>query len=178
MTFKKGESGFADRTHTVEARAKIGAAKNHLGKSHDAKMRRLISNATKLAMRKLSKVSRNRMIEGGRNGGLIPKPAGFGEKVAEGLTRYMSQFPKPQTPLERALISLLEGAGFAVDEQVRFGRYIVDIYDPENGLVWEADGTFWHQDKKKEKTRDEYLLERGVAAVIHLSEQDLKGGLE
>lgn len=81
------------------------------------------------------------------------------------------------TCLEVAMRHLLENAGFGIDEQVRFGCYVVDAYDPENGLVWEADGSFWysHQDKEAEKRRDDYLLNRGVSAVIHLTDTDLVG---
>jgi len=79
------------------------------------------------------------------------------------------------TKLELALRGLLTSASFDFQEQVRFGRYVVDAWVPSHGLVFEADGSFWyhHQDKEREARRDAYLMDRGVAAVIHLTEDDL-----
>ncbi len=154
MVFKKGEkSAFAGWHHTAETRAKIGLAQKGHARPCSTEAKALLSKA--FTGRRLSGKTKMR--------------------IANGIARYLAQWPKPQTLLERTLINLLEGVGFAIDEQVQFGRYIVDAYDPENGLAWEADGSFWHQDKEKEDMRDEYLLGHGVAAVIHLSEQDLKG---
>ena len=87
---------------------------------------------------------------------------------------YLYRMGRP-TCLELSLRRLLQGAGFCIKEQVRFGRYVVDAYDPVHNIAWEADGSFWysHQDKEGEKRRDEYLLGRGVSAVIHLTDTDL-----
>jgi very-short-patch-repair endonuclease len=77
--------------------------------------------------------------------------------------------------LEHQLRELLKQSGLEFQEQVRFGRYVVDAWVPELGLVFEADGQFWyhHQDKDREARRDGYLVERGVTAVIHLDDDDL-----
>jgi very-short-patch-repair endonuclease len=82
---------------------------------------------------------------------------------------------KGPTKLELALRRLLCGAGFDFDEQIRFGRYVVDAWVSSHGLVFEADGSFWHshQDKGREARRDAYLMECGVVAVVHLTEEDL-----
>lgn len=57
---------------------------------------------------------------------------------------------------------------------MRFGRYVVDFWDAEREIVYEADGSYWHRDLQRECRRDSYLLERGVAAVVHLDEADLR----
>lgn len=79
------------------------------------------------------------------------------------------------TSLELALRGLLQTAGLEFEEQVRFGRYVVDAWVPSHGLVFEADGSFWysHKDKEREARRDAYLMNRGAIAVIHLTEEDL-----
>ncbi len=79
------------------------------------------------------------------------------------------------TCLEYALQMLLEDAGLEFNSQIRFGRYVVDSYVSSRNLVFEADGSFWnhHKDKEREQMRDNYLIEKGVLAVVHLDEHDL-----
>ncbi len=85
-------------------------------------------------------------------------------------------YRKGPTSLELALRRLLTSAGFDFEEQVRFGHCVVDAWVPSHRLVFEADGMFWyhHQDKEREARRDAYLMRRGVAAVVHLDDCDLK----
>lgn len=80
------------------------------------------------------------------------------------------------TSLEQAMALLLQDAGLEFEAQVRFGRYVVDAWVPSHGLVFEADGMFWyhHQDKEREAWRDEYLIQRGVVAIVHLDDDDLR----
>ncbi len=91
-------------------------------------------------------------------------------KIAQ--ARYKATKYK-NTWLEKALENLLLCSGFIFEQQKRFGRYTVDAWVSSHGLVFEADGTFWHQDTKREKERDAYLVQKGVLAVIHLTEKDL-----
>ena len=99
-------------------------------------------------------------------------------QLAEKSAKYLenSWLRKDLTSLEIALNKLLTYAGIDFDEQVRFGRYVVDVFDHDNGIAWEADGMFWfhHQDKERETRRDAYLLVQGVRAVVHLTDEDLK----
>lgn len=82
---------------------------------------------------------------------------------------------KGPTGLELALRKLLQTAGLEFQEQVRFGRYVVDAYVSSHNLVFEADGSFWysHKDREREARRDAYLVGRGAVAVVHLTEDDL-----
>lgn len=115
-----------------------------------------------------------------RLGGKRPKDwslsADARRRIAEGRAAWLSQqgFPWPETPLETALYKLLACARIECMAQKQMGRYVVDAYDPENGIVWEADSTYWHRDHERETVRDQYLLNYGVAAVIHLGEDDLR----
>jgi len=98
-------------------------------------------------------------------------------KIAEAAARNHAAgiYFKGPTKLELALRELLQTASLEFEEQKRFGRYVVDAFVPSHGLVFEADGIFWyhHQDKEREARRDAYLVNRGVAAVVHLTEEDL-----
>ena len=104
-----------------------------------------------------------------------PRSAEVRQRIAIGVARYAAKFPNEKTPLEYSLARLLTEMGLEFEEQKRFGRYVVDAYDPKNKLVWEADGAYWHQDREKERVRDAYLINYGISAVIHLDEVDLKG---
>ena len=140
------------RTHSLKTREKMRVAA--LGRTHTPETRAKLADAS-------------RKHTGWHHSSETRK------KQAEATARYISQYPSPKTSLEYALARLLTKAGFEFEEQKKFGRCVVDAYDPENGLVWEADGTYWHQDKNHEIKRDNYLLSQGVAAVIHLTEEDL-----
>lgn len=80
--------------------------------------------------------------------------------------------------LERALYRLLEGAGLSFIREQWMGHYRVDAFVPSHNLVFEADGAYWHQDQRREAWRDRVLRHLGVAAVIHLSEGDLRPFME
>jgi len=94
--------------------------------------------------------------------------------VAEACRR--GDYRNQRTWLELALRNLLQTAGLEFEEQKRFGRYVVDAWVPSHGLVFEADCSFWyhHQDKEREARRDAYLIARGITAVVHLTESDLR----
>lgn len=81
--------------------------------------------------------------------------------------------------LELALRRMLNEVGFVFREQVQFERCTVDAWVPGYGLVFEADGTAWHQYNAKQRPgyyqRRDWFLEQQpeIKAVIHLSEEDL-----
>lgn len=53
-------------------------------------------------------------------------------------------------------------------QQAQAGPYWLDFYIPESSLAVEIDGDAYHQDKDKDKRRDEALLELGLLEVLHL----------
>lgn len=98
-------------------------------------------------------------------------------KLAEASAKQRMRWPHPKTSLEYALADYLQLRQVQFQEQARIGRYVVDAYDEQNNVVYEADGSFWHRDKDREARRDSYLLERGIARVVHLNEKQLEGFL-
>jgi len=99
------------------------------------------------------------------------------QKITVGMKAYISEHgmkhPRFPTNLEYALLLLLEDAGLGFEAQVQFGLRFADFYIPSHNLVFEADGSYWHRNLEAEAKRDEELLKSGVAAVIHLNEDDL-----
>ena len=67
----------------------------------------------------------------------------------------------------------IEESGLRYTTQSRFGTYDVDFYLPEIEVVIEADGPFGHL-SKRDKLRDDSLLDMGVAEVWHFRENTLK----
>ncbi len=135
-------------------------SESHKGKTLSTEHRKSISKATK-----------------GRPGKTIPPE--IREKIAISVARYITRWTPTVTWPEQALAMLLGSAGLEFVTQKRFGRYIVDAWVPSYSLVFEADGNYWHRDRQgaqeRDAKRDEYLLLKGVTAVIHLGENDLEG---
>ena len=105
----------------------------------------------------------------------VPCPKERRKKIAHGVARYHYNFPNKTTPIERAMYKMLAEWGIEdMAPQKRFGRYVVDIYDPQRNIAWEADGAYWHQDAAKQGKRDVALISQGLTAVIHLTESDLQ----
>ena len=87
--------------------------------------------------------------------------------------------PRSPTNLELALRRLLTEAGFRFEEQVPFHVFNVDAWVPSHCLVFEADGSYWHELNERKSPgyharRERFLLTQGVLAVIHLDEKDLQ----
>lgn len=74
---------------------------------------------------------------------------------------------------ELQMAGIFEATGIEYDWQVRFGRYVVDFYLPRTNEVVEVDGVYFHPNGP-DRARDQYLLDRGVAAVHHITDVELK----
>lgn len=83
------------------------------------------------------------------------------------------------TSLAQQLHQALESqTGVTLEPEVRFGRFTVDLYDRENHVAYEADGTYWHQRNESKypgyhQKRDEYLAERFGLTIRHYTEHDI-----
>jgi len=96
-------------------------------------------------------------------------------RIGNGHARWLAEhsFPGVPTNIEYALQMLLEAADIDYEAQRRLGSKTVDFYSPSLNIVFEADGTYWHQDKIAEQVRDEYLINQGIGYVFHFSEDEL-----
>lgn len=55
------------------------------------------------------------------------------------------------------------------EKQFRIGRYIVDFLVPSENTIYEADGSFWHRNQKKDIERDSRILkQRPGTQIIHI----------
>jgi len=80
------------------------------------------------------------------------------------------------TSLARALEScLVKDLGIALEPEVRFGRFSVDLYDRTNHTAYEADGRYWHDRNEAKRPgyhaeRDAYLVREHGLIVVRYDE--------
>jgi len=98
----------------------------------------------------------------------------FVKRRLEGTAKFFEKWNRPYTRLEIQLYKMLLHSGYSFIPQKTFGTRIVDAYIPELNMAFEADGSYWHQDKQDMITRDNYLFARGITAIIHMDEKDLQ----
>jgi len=65
-----------------------------------------------------------------------------------------------ETKPEREVAAFLGQLGVNFEKQVSVGRFVVDFMLPEQCLVVEADGSFWHKEQAEDVGRDREILER------------------
>jgi len=83
--------------------------------------------------------------------------------------------PRP-TKLEQALHLLLSEAGFEFQPYKRIGEFYADALVKSHGLIFEADGSYWHNRpgrRQRDIRRDAELLRLGYV-VIRMDEEDLR----
>lgn len=86
--------------------------------------------------------------------------------------------PKSGTRIEQILVGFLRAAGYAVEEQRRFGRCVVDAYLPERHVAFEADGEYWHGRPERvaaDERRDGYLLREHGLPVVRMTGIEVGG---
>ena len=85
--------------------------------------------------------------------------------------------PRDYTKQENIIAEILSNFGLRYDQQVGFGRYTVDFYVEELGLVIEADVIYGHL-RKRDIMRDAALQSfPEIEYIIHIKEnskQDIK----
>jgi len=68
---------------------------------------------------------------------------------------------------------LLDFLKVKYEQQKRIGKYFADFYLPDENLVIEIDGSYWHQNRIEDKIKDIFLLSNGFK-VIRLNENDVE----
>ena len=80
--------------------------------------------------------------------------------------------PTAGTGPELKMARILEETGIEYEWQHPFGRYVVDFWLPRSKEVVEVDGVYWHPNGP-DCARDQYLLDRGVVEVHHITDLEL-----
>lgn len=85
----------------------------------------------------------------------------------------------PETTIEKAVREYLQSLGVVFETQRGIGSYVVDFVIPAQHLIIEADGEYWHENKRasmmRRADRDGFLESQGFE-VMHLTEQQIKSG--
>lgn len=63
--------------------------------------------------------------------------------------------------IEELLVGIFEKFGVTFEREYKIGPYYADIFIPQGKIVVECDGEEWHQDKERDRRRDEYMQKRG-----------------
>lgn len=81
------------------------------------------------------------------------------------------------TDIERIVDTYLHEHNIEHKHEHPIGRKSVDFYLPNPNVVLEADGEYWHQDKLKDRKKDDYIRSQlsGVV-IIRLPGQEIKDG--
>ena len=77
-----------------------------------------------------------------------------------------------ETLIEERTRLTLDSLSIEYNQEFKCGRYSIDFYIPSMNLAIECDGSYWHQDKKKDANRDRYIKKMGIM-VIHFSEDEI-----
>jgi len=80
------------------------------------------------------------------------------------------------TSLEKIVQKILRDLNLKFEIQKRIKPFIVDFFLKPN-LIIEADGSYWHKDKVKDKKRDVELESKGYR-VLHLAENLIKQDIQ
>lgn len=76
----------------------------------------------------------------------------------------------------RILLRICEGLGLEWKDEVKFGRYSLDVYIPSIKLCIECDGLYWHSLEgvpEKDRKRDKYLYEKYGIRTLRITDEEL-----
>lgn len=91
----------------------------------------------------------------------------FKEQMRQVHIKTLVSRPFIESPnkLERSIYEMLDKAGVFYQKQVPlFGKFVVDVLFPQNKLVLEIFGRYWHElpvNKKKDFSKKKYLIKCG-----------------
>lgn len=88
------------------------------------------------------------------------KAAEYKKKLRETMPARLAKMPRSETAPERAVKEILEELGVLYKEQAIIGYYMVDFLLPDQAIVVQADGDFWHAHPDKYKDKDLYDLQK------------------
>ena len=86
--------------------------------------------------------------------------------------RVKTALTRPQ----RILIRICEGLGLEWKDEVKFGRYSLDVYIPSLKLCIECDGIYFHTlpgVPEKDRKRDKYLKDNFGIETLRITDEEL-----
>ena len=102
------------------------------------------------------------------------------KKMSESRKRFHQENPEQHinrilarkgntTKAERAVEGWLQERGVDYEKQYKIGSHYVDFFVPEENVVMEADGAFWHQNQQTDIERDRAIKQvMPDAKVVHV----------
>lgn len=176
------------RKHTDESRAKIAAA--NIGQKRSPEMRAAMSAAAKGRVpwnkgRKMDEAVRLKMSADRKGKPLSPawranvaaavRRRGMSDEHKAAIRRGWAERHEP-TSIEVAVARVLDALGIVYEAQAVFGPWIADFHLPDQKIIIEADGTYWHslsKQRRLDRSKDSYFRNRGYR-MVRLPESDIK----
>jgi len=84
----------------------------------------------------------------------------YKQKLRETMPARLAKMPRSETAPERAVREILEELEVLYKEQAIIGYYMVDFLLPDQNVVVQADGDFWHAHPDKYEDKDLYDLQK------------------
>jgi very-short-patch-repair endonuclease len=78
-----------------------------------------------------------------------------------------------ETMLEKTIRLALTDMGVNFIQEARMGRYSVDFLLPDQRIALEVDGTYWHQDTKRDERKNHFLQSRNWI-VCRITEEEIE----
>ena len=87
----------------------------------------------------------------------------------------MRFLPKDFNKQENLIAEELSAMGLRYDQQVPMGKYTLDFWVPEVGLVIEADGVYGHYRKRDTQRDGDIMRMWGVQDILHIKDSTKEG---
>ena len=87
----------------------------------------------------------------------------------------MRFLPKDFTKQENFIAEELSNMGLRYDQQVPMGKFTLDFWVPEIGLVIEADGIYGHYRKRDTQRDGDIMRMWGVQNILHIKDSTKEG---
>lgn len=100
----------------------------------------------------------------------------FSDKKQRYCSHKCYMHSRKETTPERIVRETLEAIGIKFNQEHKIGRYYADFFIPEQNLVIEVDGTYWHSLPsviKRDEAKDEYYKAMGYK-VVRVAESKVK----
>ena len=104
------------------------------------------------------------------------------EKIRQRMLKTFAEnkFPQTNTKIERKMEAFLKFKNIKFYHPFNIGNYCFDFYVPENKLVIECDGDYWHNypdGTEKDRIKDKYLKSKNLK-IVRFWEREINNNFE